>query len=142
MTGDKLTAADYPLAEKRPELVRGQRGTTVEEITLDAILEDRVGMEDLRITPLALRQQAEIAHSAGRATLAQNFERAAELTSIPQDVIMQTYELLRPGRAASKEEVFAVAKRFRETYAAPLIADFIEEAAAVYERRGLFNKRF
>lgn len=142
MTGRKLTVEDYPLAEKRPELVRGQRGKTVEEITLDAIIEDRVGMEDLRITPAALRQQAEIARSAGRATLAQNFERAAELTSIPQDVIMRTYELLRPGRAGTKAELLAAAKSIRETYAAPLISDFVEEAAEVYERRGLFNKRF
>ena len=34
--------------------------------------------------------------------LAGNFERAAELVDVPQDFIMQVYELLRPGRAKDK----------------------------------------
>ena len=142
MSKHGLSISDYPLAEVRPELVKGRRGKSLDEITLSAVLEDRVGLEDLRITGKALRQQAEIARAAGRPTLAQNFERAAELADIPQDVIMRAYELLRPGRARSKEEILAVAKEFRETYAAVLVPAFIEEAAAIYEQRGLFNRRF
>jgi len=142
MTTAKLTVADFPLAEKRPEMVRGRRGKQLGEITLDAVLADRVTLEDLRITAEALRQQAEIARAAGRPTLAENFERAAELTDVPQDVIMRTYELLRPGRAGSKDELLARAQLMRETYGARQLAAFIEEAAEIYERRGLFSRRF
>jgi propanediol dehydratase small subunit len=60
MSGERLSIADYPLAEKRPEVVRGKRGKDLDEITLEAMLEDRVTLEDLRITSAALRQQAEI----------------------------------------------------------------------------------
>ena len=61
---------------------------------------------------------------------------------VPQDVVLKIYELLRPGRAKSKAEVLAAAKLLRETYKAPAMADFVEEAAEVYERRGLFTYRF
>lgn len=142
MSEDRLTIADYPLAEKRPEIVRGKRGKSVDEITLQALLEDRITLEDLRITTTALRQQAEIARAAGRNTLAANFERAAELVDVPQDTIMRTYELLRPGRAKSPEELLAASRELREKYGADRMAAFVEEAASVYERRGLFKKRF
>ena len=142
MSEDRLTIGDYPLAEKRPEIVRGKRGKGLDEITLDAVLEDRVALEDLRITARALRQQAEIARAAGRETLAENFERAAELVDVPQDTIMHVYELLRPGRAESKSALLAAAAELREQHGANIMAAFVEEAAAAYERRGLFNKRF
>ena len=142
MSEDRLTIGDYPLAEKRPEIVRGKRGKGLDEITLDAVLDDRVALEDLRITARALRQQAEIARAAGRETLAENFERAAELVEVPQDTIMHVYELLRPGRAESKDTIVAAARELREQYGANIMAAFVEEAAAVYERRGLFKKRF
>jgi propanediol dehydratase small subunit len=142
MSEDRLTIGDYPLAEKRPEIVRGKRGKGLDEITLDAVLEDRVALEDLRITARALRQQAELARAAGRETLAENFERAAELVDLPQDTIMHVYELLRPGRAESKNALLAAAAELRKQYGANIMAAFVEEAAAVYERRGLFKKRF
>ena len=142
MSEEPLSIADYPLAEKRPEIVRGKRGKGLDEITLEALLEDRVTLEDLRITAAALRQQAEIARAAGRDTLAANFERGAELVDVPQDTIMRIYELLRPGRAQSQEELLAVARELRDQHRAEGMAAFVEEAAAVYERRGLFKKRF
>ena len=138
----KLTVADYPLAETRPGQVKGKRGKTLPEISLDAVLDGSIGMEDLRITPAALQAQAEIAKAAGRPTLAQNFERAAELVDVPQDFIMQVYELLRPGRAASKQPLLDAAKTLRQTYGASRMAGFVEEAAEVYERRGLFTFRY
>ena len=138
----KLTTNDYPLAEKRPDLVRTRRGKRLEDLTLEALENGNVALEDLRITPDALRQQAEIAIAAGRPTLARNFERAAELVDVPQDVILGIYELLRPGRAKGKADLLDAARLLRETYKAERMAAFIEEAAQVYERRGLFSKRF
>ncbi len=42
---------DYPLAEKHPDAVMGPRGKRLTDITLDAVLDGSVTMEDLRITP-------------------------------------------------------------------------------------------
>jgi propanediol dehydratase small subunit len=142
MTAVKLTVADYPLAEKRPELVLSKRGRRIEDLTLDGLISGEVTLEDLSITKRALNQQAEIARDAGRSTLAQNFERAADLVEVPQDVIMRVYELLRPGRAESKEQLLAAAAELDNTYGAATMAAFIFEAAEVYERRGLFRRRF
>lgn len=142
MSREKLTTADYPLAEKRPELVKGRRGTGLDDVSLDALLADDVTLEDLRITPDALRMQADVSRDADRGTLGANFDRAAELVNVPQDFIMEVYELLRPGRAKSKQPLLDAAKTLRETYGAAQMAGFVEEAAAVYERRGLFTYRF
>lgn len=137
-----LGKADYPVAEKHPDRLRGARGKALSEITLDAVLSGAVTIEDLRITPAALRDQAEISTAAGRPMLAQNFLRAAELVAVPQELVMQAYEMLRPGRAKSQAELAALANRFRRDFGAEGIARFIEEAAAVYQERGLFTKRF
>jgi propanediol dehydratase small subunit len=142
MGESRLGIADYPLAEKRPDLIRGPRGKRLDDVTLDAVLAGDAGMEDLRITPKALRMQAEIARAAGRPMLAENFERAAELVNVPQDFIMQVYELLRPGRAKDKAPLIEAARTLREDFGATRMSAFVEEAAAVYERRGLFTYRF
>jgi propanediol dehydratase small subunit len=134
--------SDYPLAEKHVEKIKGGRGKALFDVTLYAVLSGEATIEDLRITPRALRDQAEISRSANRPRLADNFARAAELVDVPQDIVMQTYELLRPGRAKNKAELMAAAANLRKTYGAELIAGFIEEAALVYEQRGLFSKRF
>jgi len=122
--------------------VIGKRGKRLSDITLDAVLSGAVTMEDLRITPEALAAQSEVSRDAGRPTLAQNFERGAELVEVPQDFIMEVYELLRPGRAKSKEQLLDAAATMRGTYKAERIARFIEEAAETYEERGLFTFRF
>lgn len=133
---------DYPLAEKHPDQVKGARGKKLADITLDAVLSGDVTIEDLRITPTALSAQADVARSAGRPRLADNFERAAELVNVPQDVVMRVYELLRPGRAKSKEELLTAAADLHSAYGATCMAAFVTQAAEVYEQRGLFSKRF
>ena len=139
---DEPTLADYPLAETRPERVCALSGKPMAAITLDAVLAGEVGMDDLRIDAGALRQQAAIARAAGRPTLASNLERGADLVAVPQDVIMRIYDLLRPGRARSKDELLAAARELRDDYGAATVAAFVEEAAEVYARRGLFTYRF
>lgn len=137
-----VTLDDYPLAEQRPELVRARSGKPLDDITLAAVVAGEVGMDDLAIHPETLLRQADIARAAGRPTLAQNFERAADLVAVPQDLVMAAYEILRPGRARSKGEILALAEKLREGYGAARIADFMAEAAEVYEKRGLFRFRF
>lgn len=142
MTPKKLSQTDYPLAEKRADLVRGQRGKRLDELDLASLENGSVAMEDLRVTSHALKMQGDIARSVNRNKLAENFDRAAELVAVPQDYLMEIYELLRPGRAADKITLQNVADDLRKSYGAELMAGFIEEAAEVYERRGLFVSRF
>ena len=142
MRKQKLTQKDYPIAETQPSKVKGKRGIALSELTMDAVLEGRVALEDLQITPEALLRQAEIAKSVGRATLSGNFERAAEMNKLPNSEVMEIYELLRPGRAGSKSTLLEAAQKIRSRYSAEGLAEFIEEAAEFYDKRGLFKKRY
>ena len=142
MSKKPLSIEDYPIAEKRPELVRTASGKSLDELTLDAVVEGEIAMDDIRITPQALHMQAEIAKAAGREALAANFSRAAEMALVPQDVIMEMYEILRPGRARNAEQMVAAALQLRNNYGAEKLAEFLEEAAEIYEKRGLFKFRF
>lgn len=133
----KLTVADFPLAETAPEWIRSAGDKALKDLTLDAVLQGAVTIDDLRITPEALLSQAEIARDAGRAALAQNFERAAEMVHIPQELIMATYEMLRPGRVKDAAILRDRASMLRNEYGADKLADFLETAATHYQRRGL-----
>jgi propanediol dehydratase small subunit len=97
---------------------------------------------DFGITSDGLRLQSTIAEKAGRPNLAQNLRRGAELVAIPDAVLLDIYELLRPGRAQSADKLRAAANQLRDTYGAKETASLIEEAALVYERRGIFQRRF
>ena len=55
---------------------------------------------------------------------------------------MEVYELLRPGRAGTKQQLLDAAAAMRKRHGAERIARFIEEAAETYEARGLFTYRF
>lgn len=136
------TVLDYPLAENRPDLVKTAGGKALNDLTLEAVQSGEVALKDLRITAQALVDQARIAELAGRPTLARNFQRAAELVDVPQDFILEIYEMLRPGRVQSKADLLAAARTLRERHGAVQMAAFVEEAAEVYERRGLFTFRY
>ena len=60
----------------------------------------------------------------------------------PQNEIFEIYEKLRPGRAKSKGELISIARKLKEKYHALILASFVEEAADIYEKRDLFNKRY
>jgi propanediol dehydratase small subunit len=51
----KLTIADYPLAETRSDKIHGQRGKSLDDITLDAIMAGEVTMEKFPAPPSARR---------------------------------------------------------------------------------------
>ncbi len=124
----------YPLAEQQPERLRTPSGAPFEQINLEAVLEGRITMADLRVTAEALRLQAEIARAAGRPWLAENLERAAELTGMPDEQILAVYEALRPGRATG-QQLESLAARLEREYQAFRTAALIREAAEAYARR-------
>lgn len=126
-------APDYPLAEKHPEKLKSPPGLPFREITLQAVLEGRVGMEDLRVSAEALTMQAAIARRAGRPQLAENLERAAELVRVPEQEILRIYEALRPGRS-TRAELEQLADALERGYGARRTADLVREAAEMVER--------
>lgn len=138
--GQKLDyRRDYPMAEKRPELVKTATGKSLSEITLDAVVSGAVKAEEIRITPQTLEYQAQIGESIGRPQFARNLRRAAEMTAVPDARILQMYNALRPNRS-TKAELLAIAAELETQYAAKICAGFIREAAEVYERRGVLRK--
>jgi propanediol dehydratase small subunit len=128
-------AADYPLGERRPDLVRTPSGLALDEVTADAMRAGRLDWEDLRATPETLRAQAAVAEASGRTALAGNLERAAELATIPAAEILEVYTALRPHRS-THDELEAWAQRL-EASGARATAAFVREAADVYAKRDL-----
>ncbi|MDI3522337.1 MAG: propanediol dehydratase small subunit [Bacillota bacterium] len=127
--------ADYPLAARRPELVKTPTGKTLGDITLEKVKRGEITPQDVRITAETLYLQAEIAEKAGRPQFARNLRRAAELTKVPDERILEIYSALRPYRS-TKAELLAIADELDQKYGAKMNADLVREAADVYERRG------
>jgi propanediol dehydratase small subunit len=129
---------DYPLGTQRPDLVRTPAGLGLEELTLDALRAGRLEASDLRATAETLRLQSEVAQAGGRRELAGNLGRAAELTAVPDDVILEIYTALRPHRSTA-DELEAWASRLERDFEAPLTAAYVREAGAVYAERHLLS---
>jgi len=125
---------DYPLAARRPDLIRTPTGKSLNEISLNNILNAQVGAQDLRISPDTLSMQAEIADGVNRSQFANNLRRAAELTAIPDERILEIYNALRPYRS-TKLELLSIADELESKYKASINAHFVREATDVYERR-------
>jgi len=104
------------------------------DIRLDNL--DNLSPEDLQIQAKTLQKQAQVAREAGYTQLAANFERAAELTRVPNDVLLKMYEALRP-RRSTYDQLMQIAALLRDTYNAPITAAFVQEAADAYQARNL-----
>lgn len=137
-----MSDISYPVMDSAADKLTTATGKKLRDLTLENVLNGTVTATDFSITGEALLLQAEVARLATRHTLAENFERAAELVGVPNETIFEIYELLRPGRAASADVLMERARFMRSTYGANRIAAFLEEAAAAYERRSLFRRRY
>lgn len=102
--------SDYPLSVRRPELLRTPRGLPLDDLTLSSVVDGDVTPEDLRITRETLRMQAQIAEGMHRPQAAANLRRAAELTSVSDERVLEMYNALRPN-ASTREELDALADR-------------------------------
>ena len=100
----------YPLSDGSRDAVLTTSGRRVSEITLDAVLADGIGADDVRVSPDTLRLQAD-------------------------DELLEFYELLRPGRATAAQ-MDDLASGL-DAGGAPGCAALVREARAAYVRRGL-----
>ncbi|MGO5160098.1 MULTISPECIES: diol dehydratase small subunit [unclassified Bilifractor] len=126
----------YPLGEHERDRITSRTGKKLDELSLDEVRKGHVAPDDIKISAEMLRAQGEVADQAGNAPMKKNFERAAELTNVPDDVILRMYNKLRPNRA-TKTELARMAEELLEKYQAPNCAKLVLEAAEVYEKRGI-----
>lgn len=114
---------------------RAWSGREAGELSVEGVVAGELGPDDIRISPETLRHQADVARAHSNPQLAENFERAAELTAFEESEVLALYEMLRPGRATADE----LRQRADEldARAAPRCAALVREAAVVYERHGL-----
>jgi propanediol dehydratase small subunit len=129
----------YPLGENAQDQLLAASGRKISDITLEAAAAGELSSADLQIKPETLQAQAEIARKAGYTQLAENLERAAELTGVPNDELLRMYETLRPGRA-THADMIALAERLEQHYHASQNARLVREAATVYLARGLVKR--
>jgi propanediol dehydratase small subunit len=130
MSTDAATS-QYPLSENAPGRLKTPAGLDFQDINLEAVLEGKVQMQELRVTPAALEMQAQIAEASGRGQLAENLRRGAELALIPEEKILEIYTALRPGRS-TLEVLSSLAAELETNWTAPRCARFVREAIEAY----------
>lgn len=129
----------YPLGEHERERIVSRTGKKLSDITLDEVLKGHISSDDIKIAPETLKAQGKVAKEAGNGPMEKNFERAAELTRVPDDIILKMYNKLRPNRS-TRQELEQMAQELQNTYQAPNCAQLVREAAEVYEKRGILLK--
>jgi len=139
LTGKLDAMKDYPLAEKRSDLVKSATGKSLNDITLEKVVAGGITFDDITISPKTLEYQAQIAESIHRPRIAANLRRAAEMTQIPDARILEMYTALRPYRC-TKQELLDMANELESKYQAKICAGFVREAADVYEKRGRLKR--
>jgi len=117
---------------------RKQHAADVADITLENVRLGKISAEDLTIRRGTLLQQALTAEAEGYPQLARNFRRAAELTALPNDVLLGAYEKLRPYRA-SYFELLSLSQEIAARYDAPETGEYIRQAAEAYRDKGLLK---
>lgn len=137
----KLTAADYPLAEKSPEKIKTPTGKPFTSLSYEKVLSGELKIEDMRIAPETLEMQAQVAESVKREAFAGNLRRAAELISVPDKRLLEIYNALRPYKS-TKQELIDIADELLNKYGAKTASALVREAADIYEKRGRTKKNF
>lgn len=117
--------------------VSSHSGRSVAEVTVEAARNGDLALDDIRISRETLLVQAATAERAGSAQLAMNLRRAAEMTALSSDDMLSAYEALRPGRSTFAELQDLAQKLAGQQ--AHICAEFVREAAEVYQRRGLLR---
>jgi propanediol dehydratase small subunit len=124
---------------KMPEEVDPRRKASRADpaaLTLEQLRAGKILRDDVTISRETLLAQATRAEQEGYPQLARNFRRAAELTAIPNDVLLETYEKLRPYRS-TYYALLAMSQEIAARYDAPETGEYIRQAAEAYRAKGL-----
>ncbi len=126
----------YPLGLHEADTITSKTGKKLSQITLEEVKRGNVTSEDIKISTEMLKRQGQVAAEADNPQMAANFERASELVDVPDAVILEMYNKLRPNRS-TKRELAEMARELLEKYHAPHCAKLVLEAAGIYEKRGI-----
>lgn len=121
------------------DIKRKESGRSVEDLNIENLRLGTLSPQDVTIRKAQLIAQAEYAERKGYGQLARNFRRAAELTNLPNDVLMEVYEKLRPNRS-SYGELLSASQELIARYDAPETGSYVREAAEIYRERGLLRR--
>lgn len=128
----------FPLGEFHRDEITTQSGRPLRDLTLEAVLGGNVSPADISVNAETLMIQARFARDAGYDQVAENLERAAEMTRIPNDELLEIYESLRPGRS-TYYQLLSISQRIASMYGAELTGAYIREAADAYRDTGLLK---
>lgn len=129
----------YPLSSNMsPKDIKSKTGKSLDEINIENILNGEISSDDIKISKETLLMQGDIAEKAGRPQLKENFVRAAELIDVPDKILLDIYDKLRPNRA-TKKELLNIASELKTKYGAETCSKLVLEAAEVYEKRGILR---
>lgn len=126
----------YPLGVHEADTITSRTGKKLSELTLDEVRRGHITSDDIKISAETLRRQGQVAMEDDNPQMAANFERAAELVNVPDDVILKMYNRLRPNRS-TRRELTEMAAELLEKYHAPHCAKLVLEAAEIYDKRGI-----
>ena len=116
--------------------IYSKTGKSLSELTVESVLAGDLTAEDLSISANTLRRQASAVETAGYGQFAENLRRAAELTLLSNQEVLEIYRALRPGRA-THAQLLEIAVHLESNLEAPITAGLIREAAVVYLQRGI-----
>ena len=126
MGGNKMSS--YPLGQNEADTITSKTGKKLSDITLDEVKRGNVQAEDIKISPEMLKRQGQVAKEADNPQMEANFQRASELANVPDEVILNMYNKLRPNRS-TKTELVLMAQELLEKYSAPHCAKLVLEAS-------------
>ncbi|NOH15595.1 diol dehydratase small subunit [Clostridium cochlearium] len=133
-SNNKLSKEDYPLLKNKKEILNTKTGKNITEITMEKVINGEIIPDDIKITSEVLIYQAQIAETVERYQFARNLRRAAELTAVPDERVLEIYNALRPYRS-TKQELLDIADELEGKYNAKLNASLVRQAVEVYEKR-------
>ena len=128
--------SNYPLGKNEADTITSKTGKKLSQITLEEVKRGNVTADDIKISSEMLKRQGQVAKEADNPQMQANFDRAAELVNVPDDVILNLYNMLRPNRS-TKKQLILLAQELLEKYQAPHCAKLVLEAAEIYEKRGI-----
>jgi propanediol dehydratase small subunit len=108
-----------------------------QELSVQAAVDGKLELADLRMDPATLAHQASVAKEQGNPQLADNLLRAAELAVLDGEEVMGLYEALRPHRSTAEE--LEALRASLEDRGASRCAELLRQAADAYARRSLLR---
>ncbi|MDH3663590.1 MAG: diol dehydratase small subunit [Alphaproteobacteria bacterium] len=128
----------FPLGINHRDDIEAKSGRPLSGLTLEQVLKGTVLPDDASASAETLEIQAKFAREAGYDEVAANLIRAAEMTRVPNDEILDMYEALRPGRS-TYYRLLSLSQRIASMYGAENTAAYIREAAEAYRDTGLLR---